>query len=218
MTRRILILLGLVLLAGVIRWQTAVVDMVPAASLGTLPYQFGSWAGRPGADYTPPVLAMLGVDDYVNRAYTAEDTRQANLYVGYYRSQDQGASIHSPLNCLPGAGWAPERVERVPFASGTARRVVIRKGSLRLMVLYWYQTPTRIEGDEYLGRLYAVIDAMRYGRNDAAMVRVTVAIEGADPNGESNAYDRALELARLVYPSVDRALFPNRPERLARAN
>ena len=29
------------------------------------------------------------------------------LYIGYFRSQRTGATIHSPKNCLPGAGWTP---------------------------------------------------------------------------------------------------------------
>ena len=48
---------------------------------------------------------VAGMDEYVNRVY-AQDTLQVfSLYVGYYTYQTQGKSIHSPRNCLPGAGW-----------------------------------------------------------------------------------------------------------------
>lgn len=215
MTRRVLILIGLVLLAGVARWQTAPIDVAPAASLEGLPLTLGDWQGRRALDYTASVVGVLGVDDYVHRAYYADEARQANVYVGYYRSQEQGASIHSPLNCMPGAGWEAERVERVPFEHGTARKVLIRKGTERLLVAYWYQTASRIEGDEYLGRFYTVLDAMRYGRNDGALVRVIVPVP-SDPDGEARAADRAFELARLVQPHVTRLLFPEHPAALAR--
>jgi EpsI family protein len=186
----------------------APVDVPPATSLEQLPYTLGAWAGRRAADYDPQVLAVLGVDDYVNRAYYASGDRQANVYVGYYRSQRQGASIHSPLNCMPGAGWEAERTERVPFEQGTARRVVIRKDAQRLLVVYWYQTAARIEGDEYLGRFYTVLDTMRHGRNDAALVRVTVPV-ASDAQGEARAAEYAFELARQVQPHVGRLLFPH---------
>ena len=52
-------------------------------------------------------MAILRVDDYVNRVYYAPGRYGAGLYIGYYRSQRQGDSIHSPLNCMPGAGWEP---------------------------------------------------------------------------------------------------------------
>lgn len=206
MKMRVLILIALVLAAGVVRWQTNPVDVPPASSLNELPMQFGAWQGRRAVDYDDRVLSVLGVDDYVNRAYTTNDRWQANLYVGYYRSQQKGASIHSPLHCLLGGGWESVHVERVPFTRGAAHQVTIRKGAQRLLVVYWYQTPTRVEGNEYLGRFYAVVDRMRYGRNDAAMVRVTVPIERG-PQAEARAASQAVELATLVQPAVDRLLF-----------
>jgi EpsI family protein len=215
MTRRVLVLIGLVLLAGVARWQVAPVDVAPAASLEGLPLTLGAWQGRRAVDYAPSVVAVLGVDDYVHRAYFADGGRQANVYVGYYRSQEQGASIHSPLNCMPGAGWETERVERVPFEHGTARKVLIRQGTQRLLVAYWYQTASRIEGNEYLGRFYTVLDAMRHGRNDGALVRVIVPVS-SDPQDEARAAEHAFELARLVQPHVTRLLFPEHPDQLAR--
>lgn len=214
MTARVSVLIVLVLMAGAVRWQTRVVDVAVAAPLDDLPMELGSWRGRRAVDYAPEVVAVLGVDDYVNRAYSSASGQPANVYVGYYRSQQQGGAIHSPLNCLPGGGWEPEHVERVPFSRGAARRVIIRKGSQRLLVLYWYQTPTRIEGDEYRGRFYTVLDAMRHGRNDAAMVRVIVPIDAAS-DGEARATGDALELAALVRPHVDRVLFPDGPTQTA---
>lgn len=214
MTRRILVLIALVTFTGMVRWQFAPLDVVPGASLDSLPLSLGEWQGRRAADYAPAVVDALGVDDYVNRAYYASGDRQANVYVGYYRSQQQGQSIHSPLNCMPGAGWEAERTDRVPFDRGTARRVVIRKGTQRLLVAYWYQSSSRVEGDEYLDKLYTLIDTMRYGRNDAALVRVTVPIEPG-PQGEARAAERAFELARLVQPQVSRLLFGEPPPQMA---
>ncbi len=218
MTRRIVPLIVLLALAGVFRWQLKPVDVVPAGSLDNVPMQLGGWQGRRGADYQPQVLAALGVDDYMNRGYYAEGGTQANVYVGYHRSQKQGASLHSPLNCLPGAGWEPERVELVSFDRGTARRVVIRKGSERLLVLYWYQTASRIEGDEYRGRFFAVLDTIRHGRNDAALVRVIVPL-GPGAEGEIRAIRELAELASLVKPHVEQTLFaPASPEPAARVS
>jgi EpsI family protein len=210
MTRRVLILIGLVLIAAVARWQMRAIDVTPTASLDQLPLDFGVWHGHRVADYAPDVVAALGVDEYVNRGYVADDGAQASLYVGYYRSQEQGASIHSPLNCLPGAGWEPERVDRVPFGRGTARRLIVRKGERRFAVVYWYQTPTRVEGDEYRSRLYTALDTLRYGRNDAALVRVMTPI-GADAKDETRAADHAFGLARLIVPYVQRVMFPTAP-------
>ena len=53
------------------------------------------------------VLKVLGVDDYLSRAYYKPDGAAVGLYMGFYNSQRQGDTIHSPLNCLPAAGWEP---------------------------------------------------------------------------------------------------------------
>ena len=37
------------------------------------------------------------------------------LYIGYYGSQRQGDTMHSPLNCLPGAGWEPLSNTTIPI-------------------------------------------------------------------------------------------------------
>src|SRR5690242_16263123 len=49
---------------------------------------------------------IAGMTDYVARVYWRPDSTVAfTTYVGYYDRQTQGKSMHSPKNCLPGAGW-----------------------------------------------------------------------------------------------------------------
>ena len=72
----------------------------PREPLATVPMTIDGWIGRRQPDFTPEVLAILGVDDYITRAYV-RDNWPLDLYVGYHDSQRQGDTIHSPLNCLP---------------------------------------------------------------------------------------------------------------------
>lgn len=207
MNGRLAVLVVLIAAAGVVHSFTRVVAVSNAQSLADIPMTVETWTGHRAASYAPNVVETLGVDQYINRTYYSVDDRVANLYVGYYRSQSQGASIHSPLNCMPGAGWEMVDVERVPFAGGTARRVLIRKGAERLMVLYWYQSAMRVEGDEIRGRLYMAFDTMRYGRNDAALVRVTVPVADT-PGAETRAIEAVTDLASGLAPHISRVLFP----------
>jgi EpsI family protein len=207
MKARFIVLIAMLAVAGLTRWATMATPVVSAATPESLPFVLGAWQGRRGTDFSETVSAVLGVDAYINRAYVGPEGRVANVYVGYYRSQQQDSSIHSPLNCMPGAGWSMEHVERVAFAGGHVRRVVIRKGAQRLLVVYWYHTAGRIEGDEYRARLYSVVDTMRAGRNDAALVRVTVPIAAGDPEGEVRAARYAFELAAELEPQVGTLLF-----------
>src|SRR3954470_5509322 len=48
---------------------------------------------------------VAGMTDYVARAFWKDSDVVFTTYVGYYDRQTQGKTIHSPRNCLPGAGW-----------------------------------------------------------------------------------------------------------------
>lgn len=183
------------------------VHVAPLAEAGRLPLAIGAWRGQPGATLEPRVVEALGVDSYVNRAYWhAGRSNWASVYVGYYRSRAHGRSMHSPLNCLPGAGWEAGRPVRLSVAGGSFRRVTVRKGPSRYVVIYWYQSAGRAEGDEYRSLLYTAYDTLRDGRNDAALVRVMVAV-GDDSSDEAHADGSALDLGLQLEPLVREVLF-----------
>jgi EpsI family protein len=73
-------------------------------SFAKFPFELPEWKGQSLPPMDAKVLQILGVDDYMSRVYVRQDRAAAGLYVGYYKSQRQGDAIHSPQNCLPGAG------------------------------------------------------------------------------------------------------------------
>ena len=85
------------------------------------------------------------------------------LYIGYYKSQRQGATYHSPKNCLPGSGWAFLHTGTIALHGTQApgppveiNKFIIQKGLDKQLVLYWYQDRGRIITSEYwakVGRL-----------------------------------------------------------------
>ena len=115
--------------------------------LSDLPLVIGEWTGTVNPDLSPEILAILRVSDYTTRTYFSPRKGVVGLYVGYYGTQRQGASIHSPLNCLPGAGWIPVQQGHLvltvasspngPRRTIEVNRVVIEKGLDRQLVLYW---------------------------------------------------------------------------------
>jgi len=208
MNRRVIVLVAILLAAGAGRWQLQAVEPAASSDLAKLPMALDEWSGRPGSRFDADVLSVLRADDYVNRIYTTSG-RAAGLYVGYSRAQKFGATIHSPLNCLPGAGWQPLHTERVALGErGTVNRVLIEKGEDKQVVVYWYQSATRIEGNEYWSKFYLFADAFRSRRNDAALVRVIVPVSAARADGEAVATADAMRMAQLVEPHVSSLLFP----------
>jgi EpsI family protein len=166
----------------------------------------GAWRGGPHQPFADNITALLGVDDYVNRLYYKGQNEVVSLYVGYYQSQREGDTIHSPMNCLPGAGWLPvdTRYVEVPVPGRatpiTVKRVLIQKGLDRQVVLYWYQSHGRVIGNEYWSKAYMVYDAVRLNRSDAAMVRVVAPVT---PAGEAAADRNAAEFVGSIFPQLE---------------
>lgn len=183
----------------------------PRAPLTDMPSQLGVWTGQEAPPFADDVLATLGVDEYINRVYTRADGAAVALYVGYYGSQRQGDSIHSPLNCLPGAGW--QEVSRTPLSvaaagtvgSATINRLIVEKGLDRQVVLYWYQSHGRIVASEYRSKAYLVLDAIRRNRSDAALVRVVSPVLTTD-RAAADATDRARAFVTELFPQLERFL------------
>ncbi|MEO5740448.1 MAG: exosortase C-terminal domain/associated protein EpsI [Vicinamibacterales bacterium] len=197
----------LLLSAAVIVKASRIEDVPPREPFSQFPFQIASWRGLDTERFSDEVMKVLGADDYLSRFYR-DQRATVGLYVGYYKSQRQGDTMHSPLNCLPGAGWQPLGKSYLPIqvtdASGrqseiTVNRYVIEKGLEQQVVLYWYQSHSRVIANEYRSKIFMVYDAARLNRSDAALVRVTSPRLRSDANG-NDAEARAVEFVKALFP------------------
>ena len=180
---------------------------VTRTAFDTFPMTIGPWKSIVDPPLDEDVLRVLGVDDYLSRVYYQPNGAALGLYMGFYGSQRQGDTIHSPLNCLPGAGWEPVAGGRLQIANAdgrgrdiTVNRFVVQKGLERQLVLYWYQSRGRVVASEYTSKLYLIHDAIRLNRTDGSMVRVIAPIKiGAADNGAS-AERLAEDFVRVIFP------------------
>jgi EpsI family protein len=154
--------------------------VMPSHPLANLPMAMGTWSGHE-LPIAKRIIDAVGVDDYVSRFYAQPEGPPVLLYIGYYKSQRTGETIHSPKNCLPGAGWQPVSAGKiqVPLPDGQRAWVnlyTIEKGLDRQVVLYWYQSHGRIIASEYWAKIYMVLDAIHLNRTDSALVRVSTVL------------------------------------------
>jgi EpsI family protein len=184
------------------------------------PMEISTWRGERAPDFDEAILRELGVDEYLNTVYSDPAGAIAGLYVGYYASQRQGDAIHSPANCLPGAGWQPIDTGRLQVhlpppgaAAGTlpervvkVNRWVIQKGDEQHLVLYWYQSHGRVVASEYSSKVHLVLDAIRLNRTDAALVRVITPITRGSSDGRGLAERTAVSFVRSLFPVLERFL------------
>jgi EpsI family protein len=194
--------------AGLVARQSRPEPAPVRSTFNRFPDQIRGWKGEKLPPMDAKILAVLGVDDYLNRVYVSPDRAPLGLYVGYYASQRQGDSIHSPMNCLPGAGWEPLSKSSMTIPVTTrdgssavdANRYVIQKGLSRQLVLYWYQSHGRTVASEYWSKLFLIRDAVRLNRTDAALVRVIVPIDPNVDDGEMRAERQASDFVKSMFP------------------
>lgn len=203
---RFVVLLLMLLIGGVVvnAWQYLGEAPVQRKQLKDFPREIGVWEQR-GADqqFNKETLSVLKATDYLMRDYGGVGGVTANFYVGYYATQRDGATYHSPLNCLPGSGWVMSRPATITISPQgqtpfEANRYIIENGGNKQLLVYWYEGRGRKTASEYWGKIYTVIDSVRMRRSDGAMVRVMV------PIGVSET--TALEAATSLSESAAKAL------------
>ncbi len=182
--------------------------MVPRQPLRELPYNLASWKGEE-EPLEERVVQAAGVNDYANRVYFSPGNPITQLYVGYYASQRTGDTIHSPKNCLPGAGWDPIHSGYATISLPGGRKIVVNEyvvaqGLNQDLVLYWYQGRGRVIASEYWGKFWMVADAISRNRTDGALVRLITPMD----DGEAKAHARLVSFAQLLFPHLDE-LIPN---------
>jgi EpsI family protein len=153
-----------------------------AVSLRTIPESLDDWIAGPIKALEPQVERKLAATEYLNRVY-ARPGQAADVFIAYYACQRAGEMMHSPKNCLPGAGWEIWKTETVQLPvqnqNVSINRYSVEKSLDRRVVLYWYQTRKRILASEYMAKLFLAWDGIKDGDRAGALVRVTVLDENS---------------------------------------
>ena len=174
--------------------------------LSSFPSVIGTWKGTE-SHFDQRVYDVLGVDDSILMNYLSPGSNYIQLYVGYYQSQREGDLIHSPKNCLPGAGWLITRtsIENLIVPGNPQRnidviRLLMEKDGAKQVVLYWFQSRGRFIASEYLQKIYMVWDSLTKHRTDEAFVRL---ITPVGPEGETSTTEYLKKFAGQLIPVLE---------------
>ena len=182
-------------------------EVLPShVSLATFPLRLGEWEGTEG-EISADELKQIQLTDYtmINYVDTAANSG-VELYVAYYDSQRQGASVHSPRACLPGGGWVIEDANEValkdigPSEGIVVNRALISADGQRLLVYYWFMQRGRNLTNELLVKWYILADSIMKQRTDGALVRVITPV--GDLNDIPRADARLEQFIRKAYPAL----------------
>ena len=173
--------------------------------LDSFPATLGEWQARRGTIFSGDILDTLKLTDYVMRDYGDGRGRSLNLYIGYWDTQRKGAVIHSPKNCLPGAGWEPVEAFlitiplRPPHAPIIVNRYLIQKDRDQQVVLYWYQSQGQVIAGEVPAKIAMVKSALAHNRTDGAIVRVMSPVSGS----AREVSERLIAYVQAMYPVLE---------------
>jgi EpsI family protein len=179
----------------------------PSEPLAQFPNAIAGWTGA-DQPIDQETLDVLGSGDFLSRIYTQDSQAlPISLFIGYFPTQRTGQTIHSPLHCLPGAGWIFESSHSLNLtdANHKPHRVgeyIISNGDQKLFVIYWYEAHGRSVANESMAKLYLVADAIRMNRTDGALVRVITPV--APREGIADARVRAEAFTRQLAPLLPR--------------
>ena len=181
-----------------------------------VPNVFETYVGT-DIELAPDEQRVAGFTEYLFRSYAAPGTDAEDgvsnprapsftVYVGYYDSQTQGKTIHSPKNCLPGSGWEALGSEvatvETPNGAVEVNRYLLQNGDQQALVLYWYQGRGRVQASEYLVKWDLLRDAALRQRSDEALVRIVVPLWGS----EEESFNLARSVAERLVPALENAL------------
>ena len=156
------------------------------------PSRVDGWIGD-SSPLDPAIADVLLATDYVDMTYSHPDeTAPVNFFSAWYRSQTEGAGIHSPAVCLPVGGWEVSEIQPTPLdfpgvkgGSFQVNRAVIQKGLSRQLVYYWFEQRGRRMTNDYAAKATVVWDSFMIGRSDGALIRFVTPIDTTEAEADA---------------------------------
>jgi EpsI family protein len=200
------IITALLILGGAVSLQFLSVSeqAPPRKGFAEFPRNIGPWQGKESR-FDDAVYDILGVEDSFLAGYMAPENRYVQLYIGYYESQRKGDLIHSPKNCMPGAGWKIVHTDYtdVPRTDGPPAKVIkltLQNGKHKQLMLYWFHSRGRVIASEYWQKIYLVWDSITRHRTDGSFVRlISPMVDGK----EDQALNTLVDFAEALFPLLN---------------
>lgn len=187
--------IGLVSVAGLMSLPERGSNAPERDSFAIFPRELDGWRqAGPREFLAPGVAEVLAADDYHQVSFTKPGAgAHVGLFMAWYDDQSKGG-VHSPEVCLPGSGWEIAWLERSDLTAemGTdtpfkINRAIIQKGETRMMVYYWFQQKERRIAWDFAAKFWLMVDGVRTGRTDGALVRLTTPIGGNESDEAAEA-------------------------------
>lgn len=206
MNRRLLIVCVLLIAAGAYINMVKPEPVLLEKPLTEFPMVVGKWSMIRKDTFSQAILDVLRPTDYLSRNYIDPEGNEVSLYIGYHGGRKGDGGIHSPRNCLPGAGWFQDSLDIITVKAGDHDidivNTVMSKSETTISFYYWFQVRGRVLNDEYSLKLAEVWNTFSAQRKDASFIRISQIINKGG-EGRTDALD---SFVNDFYPHIYQAL------------
>jgi len=177
-------------------------DSGPLPNLDNFPLQIDGWAGRLD-QVDRATIELLNPDRYFAATYTNAAGDRVQLFFDYFSSRSMSRGIHSPRNCLPGAGWVIARSDDRSLTLENrfipATRFYLSLGGSNQVMDFWYITRHGETSDDYTFKLFGLLSSLTFQPGDVAFVRIAAA-------GDSLSLAALESFEKIITLEIDRLL------------
>lgn len=159
--------------------------------LQTFPTELGEYIStdmfRPTGNFHEP-----SADDWIIRGYMKKGkNRPIFVFVGYWESQNEIKKVGSPRYTRD--GWGYYWIRTKTLTTGSNNRMQLKeflneRGEQKELVYYCYIINGRVVPDEYLFRFLKTVNSLFYGKNNAALLRISVPVDMEFPVEAAELY------------------------------
>jgi exosortase D (VPLPA-CTERM-specific) len=181
---------------------------------GFFPISLGDWDSTT-SPLEPSIEQVLAADDYIQATFQAPgEAAPVGFFSAFYHKQTEGSGIHSPEVCLPVGGWEMFDIKTITvdleadtgWAPFETNRAIIQKGLSQQLVYYWFEQRGKRMTNDFNVKMVTVMDSLRTGRSDGALVRFTTPVAKGETLEQADARIKRLMMETL--PQLPRFL-PN---------
>jgi EpsI family protein len=185
-------------------------DADPAAverlreSLESLPLDVGGRYAGVSQPVQQDIVEQSGADSYVSLDYSDGEGNRFRLYVGGCVRNEE--NFHAPSYCMPASGWESVEENTVPFVAFAVqsqaprmRRLLLQKGTERMVVYYWFQAGDRLADHEWWVRWFRFLDLLA---DKPLRPTLIVTLYAPVLDGFQETEQKATEFLRMIGPDL----------------
>ncbi len=166
-------------------------DVPPSQPIASLPLEFKEFVGTSAAS-SYENLHNSTADELIFRVYTKRgEAMLIGVFLGYWGYQNEKKKINPPR--YTENQWDYYWIRTKPFKLGSTvvslKEFLNEKGSEKELVYYCYIVNKKIISNEYYFRFLSVLNLLLHGKNNAALLRVSMPVTDEWPMEKAETYE-----------------------------